>query len=42
MGVTEAMIEQVLDGAVADHSTATNPRPLTRQDFAALFAAALH
>lgn len=41
MGVTEAMLEQVLDGAVADHSTATNPRPLTRQDFAALFATAL-
>jgi alcohol dehydrogenase class IV len=29
--------DQVVTGALADHSTATNPRPLTRGDFEALF-----
>ena len=38
MGVTDAMVAQVLDGAVKDHSTATNPRPVTRADFERLFA----
>jgi hypothetical protein len=41
MGVTGAMVEQVLDGAMVDHSTATNPRPLSRDDFVALFADAM-
>lgn len=41
MGITDSIIEQVLDGAVADHSTATNPRPLSRADFQNLFADAM-
>jgi 4-hydroxybutyrate dehydrogenase len=41
MGVTQAMAEQVIDGAMADHWTATNPRPLERGDFVALFADAM-
>ncbi len=39
MGVTEDMIPRMIDGALKDHSTATNPRPLTRDDFEGLFAA---
>jgi 4-hydroxybutyrate dehydrogenase len=38
MGVTEAMVDSVIVGAMKDHSTATNPRPLTRADFERLFA----
>ena len=38
MGVTQARADQVIDAALADHSTATNPRPLTREDFVTLFA----
>jgi len=30
-----------VDGALADHSTATNPRPVSRADFEGLFAAAM-
>jgi 4-hydroxybutyrate dehydrogenase len=41
MGVTEAMIPRMVDGAVKDHSTATNPRPLARADFETLFEHAL-
>lgn len=41
MGVTDAMVEQVLDAAVKDHSTATNPRPVTRADLTDLFAACM-
>jgi 4-hydroxybutyrate dehydrogenase len=41
MGVTEDMIPRMIEGAVADHSTGTNPRPVGRDDFAALFAAAM-
>jgi alcohol dehydrogenase class IV len=41
MGVTQDIVDQVLDGAVADHSTATNPRPLVRTDFQQLFADAM-
>ena len=37
MGVPADALEHVLDGALADHSTPTNPRPLTRKDLAALF-----
>jgi hypothetical protein len=31
----------MVEGALADHSTATNPRPLARADFEALFAQAM-
>ena len=41
MGVIEEMIPGMIDGALKDHSTATNPRPLTREDFEGLFAAAM-
>lgn len=41
MGVSDAMAEQVIDAALADHSTATNPRPLTREDVRALFTDAM-
>ena len=41
MGVTDAMIPAMVEGAMADHSTATNPRPVGRDDFEALFRAAL-
>jgi 4-hydroxybutyrate dehydrogenase len=41
MGVTEEMIPRMVEGAVMDHSTATNPRPLQREDFEILFKQAL-
>lgn len=41
MGVTDEMIPAMIDGAIKDHSTATNPRPVTREDFAELFAHAM-
>ena len=41
MGVTDAMIGPMVEGAMKDHSTATNPRPLGRADFEYLFRQAL-
>jgi alcohol dehydrogenase class IV len=41
MGVTEAMLPRMVEGAMKDHSTATNPRPLAREDFERLFEQAL-
>lgn len=41
MGVTDEMVSHVIDGAVADHSTVTNPRALTRDDFVFLFNEAM-
>ena len=41
MGVTDEMIPRMVDGALKDHSTATNPRPVTREDFETLFAQAM-
>ena len=41
MGVTDEMIPRMVEGAMADHSTATNPRPAGRDDFEALFREAL-
>jgi alcohol dehydrogenase class IV len=41
MGVTPEMIPRMVEGAMQDHSTATNPRPPTRADFAELFRQAL-
>jgi hypothetical protein len=37
MGVDEAMIEPLIPHAVADHTTATNPKPLTADDYRGLF-----
>jgi 4-hydroxybutyrate dehydrogenase len=42
MGVTENMIPAMVEGAMKDHSSATNPRPLAREDFAELFRQAMH
>ena len=42
MGVTDDMIPRMVEGAVKDHSTATNPRPLAKEDFHELFRQALH
>jgi 4-hydroxybutyrate dehydrogenase len=41
MGVTDEVVPAMVEGALADHSTATNPRPVTRTDFDDLFAAAM-
>jgi len=41
MGVTEEMVPAMVEGAMKDHSTATNPRPLERDDFEKLFRQAL-
>ncbi len=41
MGVTDAVIPRMIEGAIADHSTGTNPRPVAREDFATLFADAM-
>ena len=42
MGVTDATIPRMVEGALKDHSTATNPRPVSRDDFAELFRNAMH
>ena len=34
LGVTRAMFEQIIDGAMADHCHKTNPRLATRDDYA--------
>lgn len=41
MGVREEVIPRMIDGALADHSTATNPRPVSRDEFGRLFAEAM-
>ncbi len=41
MGVTTSMVPRMVEGALKDHSTATNPRPATREDFQLLFEEAL-
>lgn len=41
MGVTDDVIPRMVEGAMKDHSTATNPRPVTRADFEELFSRAL-
>lgn len=41
MGVTREMVPRMVEGAMKDHSTATNPRPLGREDFESLFEEAL-
>ena len=40
MGVPRECLPAMVAGALADHSTATNPRPVSRADFETLFAAA--
>lgn len=41
MGVDDAVIDRMVEGAMKDHSTATNARAVTREDFARLFADAM-
>jgi 4-hydroxybutyrate dehydrogenase len=41
MGVDESVLDRVVAGAVADHSTATNPRKVTADDYTRLFREAL-
>jgi alcohol dehydrogenase class IV len=41
MGVTADMIPRMVEGALKDHSTATNPRPVAREDFEELFTQAM-
>lgn len=41
MGVTPALFERVIDGAMADHCHKTNPRLATRDDYRAMLEAAL-
>jgi alcohol dehydrogenase class IV len=41
MGVTEAMIPGIAELAVADHCTATNPRPAGVEDYVALLHEAM-
>ncbi|MEO8137048.1 MAG: iron-containing alcohol dehydrogenase [Betaproteobacteria bacterium] len=38
MGVTQSVVPAMVEGALADHSTATNPRPVQKADFERLFA----
>lgn len=40
MGVPKEVVPAMVQGALADHSTATNPRPLQAADFEGLFGAA--
>ncbi|HEY0201915.1 MAG TPA: iron-containing alcohol dehydrogenase, partial [Burkholderiaceae bacterium] len=41
LGVTPALFEQVIDGAMADHCHKTNPRIATRDDYRAMLEASL-
>ena len=41
MGVTDEMIPAMVEGALVDHTSATNPRPASREDYEALFAEAM-
>ncbi|MEO0497345.1 MAG: iron-containing alcohol dehydrogenase, partial [Pseudomonadota bacterium] len=40
MGVPEDCLDRMVDGALADHSNAGNPRKVERADYQALFKAA--
>jgi len=42
MGVADEVIPRMVEGAMKDHSTATNPRPLARADFEELFRQAMN
>ena len=42
MGVTREIIPAMVEGALKDHSSASNPRPLNKKDFELLFEEALN
>ncbi len=42
MGVTPEIIPAMVEGALKDHSSASNPRPLNKKDFEMLFAESLN
>ena len=42
MGVTREIIPTMVEGALKDHSSASNPRPLNKKDFEMLFEEALN
>jgi hypothetical protein len=41
LGVTEDLVERVIDGALADHCHKTNPRIASRDDYRAMLAASM-
>jgi alcohol dehydrogenase class IV len=41
LGVTDAMVERIVDGAMADHCHKTNPRIATRDDYVAMIEASM-
>jgi alcohol dehydrogenase class IV len=41
LGVTGAMVERIVDGAMADHCHKTNPRIATRDDYVAMIEASM-
>ena len=41
LGVTEALYEKVIDGAMADHCHGTNPRLASREDYRAMLEASM-
>ena len=41
MGVDPAILPRMVEGALADHSSVTNPRPVSAADYAALYDAAM-
>jgi 4-hydroxybutyrate dehydrogenase len=41
MGVPVDCLSRMIEGAVLDHSSATNPRPMTAADYAVLFDQAM-
>ncbi|MCY1379565.1 hypothetical protein D9M69_672940 [compost metagenome] len=41
VGVTPAMFEQIIAGALADHCHKTNPRLATRDDYKAMLEASM-
>ena len=41
MGVTDEMIPAMVEGALVDHTSATNARKASREDYLALYAEAM-
>jgi alcohol dehydrogenase class IV len=41
VGVTDAMFEKIIDGAMADHCHTTNPRLASREDYREMLASSM-